>query len=187
MGTGKPKKPRFIPAYAGNTRCSSTMSSTPPVHPRIRGEHLLSGQGGWRDPGSSPHTRGTPDSPSRQEYPTRFIPAYAGNTAPVSPLGPRLPVHPRIRGEHRARTYPGCPSPGSSPHTRGTLLFCPEHGLCNRFIPAYAGNTRSGSTGRWNTPVHPRIRGEHCVCFISLLINDGSSPHTRGTRQTRYR
>jgi hypothetical protein len=50
-------------------------------------------------------------------------------------------IHPRMCGEHTSTPSITIPSPGSSPHVRGTLLFffvC--HGLL-RFIPACAGNT----------------------------------------------
>ena len=70
-------------------------------------------------------------------------------------------VHPRLRGEHRAR--PGvAPQPfGSSPLTRGTPWPRAEHSPPGRFIPAYAGNTyaKDGDVLQW--AVHPRLRGEH--------------------------
>ena len=70
-------------------------------HPRIRGEHALTG----------PHTIS----------PTRIIPAYAGSTQNYRIGLSGGADHPRIRGEHA----PGRPGPrgrlGSSPHTRGAL------------------------------------------------------------------
>ena len=69
--------------------------------------------------------------------------------------------HPRIRGEHFVfpRRHP--PHEGSSPHTRGALLWRDSTLAQNRIIPAYAGSTKipgdAGTPGR----DHPRIRGEH--------------------------
>jgi len=112
---------RFIPAYAGNTCTRRGRHTDPAVHPRIRGEHetLTDIQRAAR--GSSPHTRGTPVRQRRLEGGTRFIPAYAGNTLKPAFCRSRVPVHPRIRGEHIIRLHAGARRYGSSPHTRGTL------------------------------------------------------------------
>jgi len=50
---------RFIPAYAGNTSPFRADVIKPPVHPRIRGEHMPRRSLGRPIRGSSPHTRGT--------------------------------------------------------------------------------------------------------------------------------
>src|SRR5690606_15872749 len=52
---------RFIPAYAGNTPFHMAYRANIPVHPRIRGEHALTGIDTSIKDGSSPHTRGTLD------------------------------------------------------------------------------------------------------------------------------
>ena len=70
---------------------------------------------------------------------------------------------------------------GSSPRLRGTLQFCeflrPQH----RFIPASAGNTRTGASARCNTTVHPRVCGEHPNPRRRPHCDCGSSPRLRGT------
>ena len=48
----------IIPAYAGSTRRRRRTSSEQADHPRIRGEHRLSGLYTGDGQGSSPHTRG---------------------------------------------------------------------------------------------------------------------------------
>ena len=72
----------IIPAYAGSTRKDSRNDTRFPDHPRIRGEHfdiislisiLL---------GSSPHTRGAPETKAVVYVIYRIIPAYAGSTRP---------------------------------------------------------------------------------------------------------
>ena len=90
--------------------------------------------------------------------------------------------------------------PGSSPHTRGALRRRLGARGWRRIIPAYAGSTlysHFGSKGIWiipayagstsrssrvcsRTPDHPRIRGEHIIGSIGMVIGWGSSPHTRG-------
>ena len=90
---------RIIPAYAGSTCLSAMQEVCGKDHPRIRGEHVSCSSRMSILTGSSPHTRGAPD------------------TGLVTDL-PALD-HPRIRGEH-ARSRPPRPDlTGSSPHTRG--------------------------------------------------------------------
>ncbi len=73
-------KRRFIPAHAGNTGLPSTAQLSSPVHPRARGEHMISNTRPCPLPGSSPRTRGT-----RRGSPERTV---------------ATSVHPRARGEH---------------------------------------------------------------------------------------
>ena len=172
---------RFIPAYAGNTKwnCAPTLATA--VHPRIRGEHTKTSWPTWNFGGSSPHTRGTRVSHKQGSGGTRFIPAYAGNTARESSCWRSMAVHPRIRGEHTVADDRLHAVAGSSPHTRGTRTA--EHNIAcaRRFIPAYAGNTVLRMTIRSMGAVHPRIRGEHSYGTMKPDSCVGSSPHTRGT------
>ena len=73
-------KLRFIPACAGNTTLRRTLSASPPVHPRLCGEHPLRVKGGIHCRGSSPPVRGTPCRAKETQAMFRFIPACAGNT-----------------------------------------------------------------------------------------------------------
>ena len=70
----------IIPAYAGSTcrRCRKRLRARD--HPRIRGEHRLSGLYTGDGQGSSPHTRGARSGVHRHRRPERIIPAYAGST-----------------------------------------------------------------------------------------------------------
>ena len=134
---------RFIPAYAGNTSCKRPARRRSSVHPRIRGEHSwLHIPYGKRD-GSSPHTRGTRSLAIPVTARLRFIPAYAGNTSASIVRAGAPSVHPRIRGEHGIALPKMYELGGSSPHTRGTHRAGPPVAVPGRFIPAYAGNTRT--------------------------------------------
>ena len=53
------RRPRFIPAGAGNTVCAFSRSKRTTVHPRGRGEHPLRQYKPLRCRGSSPRARGT--------------------------------------------------------------------------------------------------------------------------------
>jgi len=108
----------------------------------------------------------------------RFIPACAGNTRDQPLCRPnaygssphargtpikikinivRLPVHPRMRGEHSIDLTTRFDRYGSSPHARGTLN----------------ASTQTTSIGT----VHPRMRGEHEDC--GYLKNDALTVHPR--------
>ncbi len=71
---------------------------------------------------------------------------------------------------------------GSSPHPRGTHVWTESATLCDRFIPAPAGNTTLWSSWCWSSSVHPRTRGEHSTRSCRCVKPNGSSPHPRGTR-----
>ncbi len=74
--------------------------------------------------------------------------------------------------------FPG----GSSPLARGTLWALELGRICQRFIPAGAGNTNVQLFYLLSVSVHPRWRGEHRSYIKFKPLNDGSSPLARGTR-----
>ena len=156
------RRPRFIPARAGNTCDRSAPAGTSSVHPRSRGEHAGGVGAGINCAGSSPLARGTLAFVLWRESRPRFIPARAGNTSCS------------LKRKQSAS--------GSSPLARGTLRQPLLVAAVLRFIPARAGNTTLGAvvTG-WNA-VHPRSRGEHPVLRGVVHHLDGSSPLARGTR-----
>ena len=51
----------------------------------------------------------------------------------------------------------------------------------NRFIPAYAGNSRGAVSVKELPAVHPRLRGELKIGGRHQITVFGSSPLTRGT------
>ena len=94
----------------------------------------------------------------------RFIPACAGNAS-----------------TERLAESVYC---GSSPHARGTLSWKQGNLSVFRFIPACAGNARRERGLRLGEPVHPRMRGERLAAVTCWALQNGSSPHARGTLQT---
>ena len=75
----------IIPAYAGNTDADACASACLWDHPRVCGEHSVQIVHGCAVEGSSPRMRGTRGMITFQSYRTGIIPAYAGNTPPLSP------------------------------------------------------------------------------------------------------
>ena len=157
----RPLQRRFIPACAGNTAPAAAGDALPPVHPRMRGEHICLITADASCAGSSPHARGTRARLRRSHMAWRFIPACAGNTGPFPHPGERMAVHPRMRGEHRRYMALVGGVNGSSPHARGTHRRAAPPLQGHRFIPACAGNTWSPLWRQMAIPVHPRMRGEH--------------------------
>ena len=172
---------RFIPAHAGNATRQPVGRRSPPVHPRARGERMMSPMKEVHSFGSSPRTRGTLEEPRGPHVERRFIPAHAGNAAPSrgAPLG--RTVHPRARGERDVASVLAYGTLGSSPRTRGTHGLLPAGSLDLRFIPAHAGNARRSRRASARTPVHPRARGERELSRCVPVSTRGSSPRTRGT------
>ena len=73
----------------------------------------------------------------------------------------RQPVHPRMRGER--------------------ALVISQATLCQRFIPACAGNAGKSRFSAVFWSVHPRMRGERSESPLNPRVASGSSPHARGT------
>ena len=111
---------RIIPAFAGNTCCRPREAEKRWDHPRIRGEHTGLLSLSKFNPGSSPHSRGTPDHLPSSEVRSGIIPAFAGNTKEGGSGNHAYGDHPRIRGEHRGACQQTLRHKGSSPHSRGT-------------------------------------------------------------------
>ena len=152
------------------------------VHPRLRGELSGNESKALFHDGSSPLTRGTLRHDSAPLSAPRFIPAYAGNSRLAETSLAQKSVHPRLRGELKsAGVFRKMPD-GSSPLTRGTPnKNLQMTGTC-RFIPAYAGNSYLINGKKYHQTVHPRLRGELDEKAGLMVINNGSSPLTRGTQ-----
>ena len=157
-------KIRFIPAWAGNTPVGTILSIIKTVHPRVGGEH--DGEKSTRPiwGGSSPRGRGTRFCPKGVRDSSRFIPAWAGNTAGESASPEGLSVHPRVGGEHLVEFGDGHGVAGSSPRGRGTHKSSSRQHNNGRFIPAWAGNTWKLPKREKSHSVHPRVGGEHRKC-----------------------
>ncbi len=70
---------------------------------------------------------------------------------------------------------------GSSPRARGTGAVVPDVEVVGRFIPARAGNGKTGAGQQPAQAVHPRARGERRSIRQQIATPVGSSPRARGT------
>ena len=176
------------------TRCrgsSPHMRGTPPArsrptrnagdHPRTCGEHIYLLLLVLILMGSSPHMRGTLPGALERLQSFRIIPAHAGNTRHKLTRTSIFGDHPRTCGEHLARRWALRRLMGSSPHMRGTpptRLVLP---LAVGIIPAHAGNTIRLPPAARRGQDHPRTCGEHYMWSGLITVDQGSSPHMRGT------
>ncbi len=152
------------------------------VYPRWRGELFCALAFCWLSRGLSPLARGTLCRCQHCWRVIRFIPAGAGNTVPRIISLSSSTVYPRWRGEHVGRESFDCPYIGLSPLARGTHQRYRLQLTGSRFIPAGAGNTRSGGFVLPATPVYPRWRGEHKIHIDKHRVCIGLSPLARGTQ-----
>ena len=152
---------RLIPAHAGKTFAATSYTTFSGAHPRSRGEN-----GRWAVPvasalGSSPLTRGKPDTSALVGVRGRLIPAHAGKTGSRYGCPWVIWAHPRSRGENVGASSFGGQREGSSPLTRGKRSRSPAGQPHPRLIPAHAGKTPRSNGSPALMGAHPRSRGEN--------------------------
>ena len=132
---------RFTPTCVGNTHHPVRFFDFYPVHPHMRGEYYRYPLDTLSIPGSPPHAWGILSLAMPDGWRNRFTPTCVGNTLPQRFELQRSPVHPHMRGEYRATSYPTDVRPGSPPHAWGIQTF--PYLKCNtyRFTPTCVGNT----------------------------------------------
>ena len=170
----------LIPAHAGKTLLTVTVTLLLSAHPRSRGENRVYDMARAVETGSSPLTRGKPATVTPMAGALGLIPAHAGKTRARS-WSPKPPTaHPRSRGENPVQTVNQFGDLGSSPLTRGKLGSDRRRRGSVRLIPAHAGKTRPWMPTAQSRPAHPRSRGENELRELSDFRSQGSSPLTRG-------
>ncbi len=152
------------------------------VYPRLRGERRLLSVAHAVAAGLSPATRGTRVGLEFVGFAQRFIPGYAGNAYLELFKGSNTTVYPRLRGERDAGNAVGTWSSGLSPATRGTHRHRFHRRVAFRFIPGYAGNAWTVTSGVSGLAVYPRLRGERERTSRPFMYSPGLSPATRGTQ-----
>ena len=130
--------------------------------------------------GSSPLTRGKPNSQFELCLQRGLIPAHAGKTSFGHRSGLAWPAHPRSRGENPTTGPLAARGSGSSPLTRGKPHDCADHQQQAGLIPAHAGKTPSRPRCCRGSGAHPRSRGENTDPPGQEGRAAGSSPLTRG-------
>ena len=176
---------RLIPAHAGKTLCAVCCGVCMAAHPRSRGENYIVSRAGIEPAGSSPLTRGKPDTYDSPPLRARLIPAHAGKTCPHRSRMPNRRAHPRSRGENPGAEHWAGAAPGSSPLTRGKPWVAKQAEEQGRLIPAHAGKTLKPAAEKLEATAHPRSRGENTWLLPRGQRARGSSPLTRGKHRRR--
>ena len=151
----------LIPAHAGKTDKQPHPALSLSAHPRSRGENPWTARSTRWVHGSSPLTRGKPNSPSPVNDYFGLIPAHAGKTFVFCVTSWGLRAHPRSRGENQKIAFLVVASVGSSPLTRGKLMVRVAVELPAGLIPAHAGKTGAVEALCLGPGAHPRSRGEN--------------------------
>ena len=151
----------LIPAHAGKTPLTDSLSISRPAHPRSRGENFRTVFDHVADAGSSPLTRGKLARVHRRARDGGLIPAHAGKTALVGDRSGAARAHPRSRGENKDALAAVKGTAGSSPLTRGKQYTRLYDARRRRLIPAHAGKTATLARALSCFWAHPRSRGEN--------------------------
>ena len=172
----------LIPACAGKTFRSPTLSPVARAHPRACGENVVAPDALRGLCGSSPRVRGKRRDHGPLRRATRLIPARAGKTCSGRPTASKGWAHPRACGENATSRAFLMADSGSSPRVRGKRVpggpHCLDHGL----IPARAGKTMPNGKTACKLRAHPRACGENDFIARMFWSIVGSSPRVRGKR-----
>ena len=175
----------IIPARAGFTDGSITLSANTRDHPRSRGVYLRVPDRRVHGPLDHPRSRGV------YSWTTPALAAGVGSSplarglldAPHDPL--EMPGdHPRSRGVYPGGLWRPWTPPGSSPLARGLPQEGEGVGAGGGIIPARAGFTRTPGQYGSGRADHPRSRGVYPGRGPTGPTPSGSSPLARGLRLT---
>ena len=175
----------LIPAHAGKTQVGPQHWSRCWAHPRSRGENVFVSERRRASRGSSPLTRGKPDSSAGPRRGRGLIPAHAAKTTLPQPRAGTPRAHPRSRGENSSSARPGDLVCGSSPLTRGKQPVNNDPIVVIGLIPAHAGKTEARTKRPLAAGAHPRSPGANTASAACCGTTPGSSPLTRGKRRRR--
>ncbi len=153
---------RSIPAWAGETAPQTTQVPVRGVDPRVGGGDPWTRSSPWPDRGRSPRGRGRP------------------RRRPHS--GSRPAVDPRVGGGDGDLGFTVEGENGRSPRGRGRRAPSPGARVPARSIPAWAGETSTGTADHSQRRVDPRVGGgDRCAGRKAGRIG-GRSPRGRGRR-----
>ncbi len=155
----QPRPRRSIPAWAGETAWIAQAPSVKTVDPRVGGGDLMRIAVGRTWKGRSPRGRGRRRPRRRRRPPVRSIPAWAGETQGRRCRRCFAWVDPRVGGGDATVTRGLSPGGGRSPRGRGRPGALTFSDIQTGSIPAWAGETSSGGSGRRPPRVDPRVGG----------------------------
>ena len=171
---------RIIPARAGFTSGSRSVTRWRQDHPRSCGVYAPPREECRGGQGSSPLVRGLPDLLPDRPVEAGIIPARAGFTAQYETIRPSCSDHPRSCGVYPRTETPVWSAEGSSPLVRGLQSNFRAAEIGSGIIPARAGFTDATAHGSALRPDHPRSCGVYHFEDAVAGLRGGSSPLVRG-------
>ena len=179
-GAAGRRKPRSIPARAGEPIALVHAVHSPRVYPRVCGGTLPASWRPWRTKGLSPRVRGNRCRWRPGARQGRSIPACAGEPPAAPAYPPAQEVYPRVCGGTRPRPGKGCRCGGLSPRVRGNPHRYRPGGAHGRSIPACAGEPHGARASGRRIWVYPRVCGGTAVGQRRDFHPQGLSPRVRG-------
>ena len=151
----------LIPARAGKTIKTPTVTKLCRAHPRVCGENYDKVKAEFFAEGSSPRVRGKQPAGRQPPPGLGLIPACAGKTWNHSQIRCMTRAHPRVCGEN-IETFGGAATlSGSSPRVRGKLNYGNVRTFVAGLIPACEGKTLGKLAISPRNGAHPRVCGEN--------------------------
>ena len=176
------KNGRSIPACAGEPRHIAGPGLPSRVYPRVCGGTDFGGPLEAEQWGLSPRVRGNHSFGCQYYYPSRSIPACAGE--PLGRLHQAIPmeVYPRVCGGTEIGVFAASRALGLSPRVRGNRLWRTLGIGAVGSIPACAGEPNRSSGLRSRKKVYPRVCGGTPLRRTTRIPRFGLSPRVRGNR-----
>ncbi len=130
---------RFTPACVGTMLPPAHLCFRLAVHPRVRGDDVIADLSGTGPLGSPPRAWGRSQRCADEVIGWRFTPACVGTIAVCRPSCRPPAVHPRVRGDDRARHRLRAILAGSPPRAWGRWPPQAVQSRAHRFTPACVG------------------------------------------------
>ena len=169
-----------IPACAGEPLLAFRLLRLVLVYPRVCGGTPMPRFCASRTSGLSPRVRGNLCERGLSDCPMGSIPACAGEPQPRVRHQPHHRVYPRVCGGTFVRRHGDGRDHGLSPRVRGNRLAMFHLPMCQRSIPACAGEPSGQSHPSHAGRVYPRVCGGTVLIGPVLAVVDGLSPRVRG-------
>ena len=177
------RRPRSIPACAGEPARRAAFADATAVYPRVCGGTSRSNAFAAAFAGLSPRVRGNRVGAPQSLQGCGSIPACAGE--PLARWANSSPwaVYPRVCGGTRGRVSQTPATRGLSPRVRGNPAGALDHILRGGSIPACAGEPSSWRPHSWCPTVYPRVCGGTAAAAFRDDAREGLSPRVRGNRR----
>ena len=173
-------RPGSIPACAGEPRPGPAAAALGWVYPRVCGGTGAATMVDLLRRGLSPRVRGNHLLSGQIDYNTGSIPACAGEPHLCHQGNLEAPVYPRVCGGTIELGSAILNDVGLSPRVRGNRPTSPRRAARPGSIPACAGEPRPGPAAAALGWVYPRVCGGTGAATMVDLLRRGLSPRVRG-------